>query len=84
MSYLIFKNPRIKYRKEDFGGLLKTDKGIFIIDKDVFEFLNSFSQEMEDNISNSEIINILLEVNGLIKIKQEDALCIIKNQKQKK
>jgi hypothetical protein len=79
---IIFKNPRIKYRKEDFGGILKTDKGIFMIDREVYDFLESFSQCYENELINKQIAKELLEINGLIKLNKEDALCIQKKQKK--
>jgi len=80
---IIFKNPRIKLRKEDFGGILKTDKGIFMIDNEVYNFLESFSQCQEDSLKDEVIANELLKINGLIKkINKENALCIQKRQKK--
>jgi len=76
MKQIIFKNPRIKARKEKFGGIIKTDKGIFIIEENAFKFLSSFYEKEERLIEEKEILKELLNINALIKINKEDAICI--------
>ncbi len=61
---------------------MKTDKGIFMIDREVYDFLESFSQCYENELINKQIAKELLEINGLIKLNKEDALCIQKKQKK--
>jgi hypothetical protein len=53
---IIFKNPRIKYRSEDFGGIVRTDKGLFILNKQTFDFLSNFDKERDiSSFSESEV-----------------------------
>jgi hypothetical protein len=80
MEYLIFKNPKIKYRKEAFGGLLRFDLNIFILNKREYNFLNKIKRYIRySNLSKPDmkIADKFLKNNIVLKLKLSKANKII-------
>lgn len=44
MEYVVFRNPRILYREEEYGGLISTPE-LFIITKEEYEFLKKLDEK---------------------------------------
>ena len=78
MDNMIFRNPRIKFRSEEFGGIVKTDKGLFLLNHEAYNLLKNANIERSESFY-EEIIHIvekLLSINAIIKISEEDVKCI--------
>ena len=44
MKNIIFKNKRVIYRKESFGGIAQYNSQLFILDKEQFAFIKKFKK----------------------------------------
>ena len=71
-NFVIFKNPYLRYRKEDFGGVLKLQLKTLIINKRQYEIINNIKKVLVYNsLSDADKLiaeklvneNILLKVN---------------------
>ncbi|MFH1607746.1 MAG: hypothetical protein ABIA78_01300 [archaeon] len=62
MRSIIFRNPRITYRKEDYGGLINLGLELYIIDEEGYNFLKKLDNIkfiLEENLNSKE--KIILE-----------------------
>lgn len=56
MEYVVFRNPRILYREEGYGGLISTPE-LFIITKEEYRFLKKLDKKkfiLEKNLTEKE------------------------------
>jgi len=84
-KHILFKHPDLKYRKEDFGGIVKTSEGLFLIDKEAYKILNKIDNkktylELSKDKESAKIVNELLRLRIILKIDIEKANKI-KNRK---
>jgi len=71
MDFVIFKNPNLRYRKEEFGGIAKLQFKTFIINKKQYDLINNLKKILVyGNLSDSDrkIVNKLIENNILLKV----------------
>ncbi len=72
-EYILFKHPDLKIRKEKFGGIIKTVRGLFLIDKKAYCLLKkidnkkTYSELTEENES-KKVIEDLLKLKIILKI----------------
>ena len=77
-DFILFKNPNMKYRKEKFGGIIKTENGLYIIDHktlDLLEIIDT-TKTYKDVINNKEsdkIIQKLIKLGAVLKISKKKA-----------
>jgi len=45
MEYVVFRNPKILYREEEYGGLISIGLELFIITKEEHEFLKKLDKK---------------------------------------
>lgn len=81
--YTLFRNPLVKHRSEEFGGIVKTKEGIYLLDEKAYNiFLNAKGEqsykEMAIDDDTKEILDKLINLSLLLKIKESDAKCIKK------
>jgi hypothetical protein len=77
-NFVIFKNPHLRYRKEDFGGIAKLQLRTLIINKKQYNFLEKIEKvlvyknltELEKQIADKLIENKLLLKVDLKKAKE--------------
>ncbi|MDK2908389.1 MAG: hypothetical protein PWQ87_847 [Candidatus Woesearchaeota archaeon] len=77
-EYVLFKHPELKIRRENFGGIIKTARGLFLIDKKVYLLLNSIDNkkrysELAKDKESKMIIDELLKLKVILKIKEKNA-----------
>ncbi len=77
-KYVLFKHPDLKIRKENFGGIIKTTRGLFLIDKETYNLLNKIDNkktysELTKNGRFRKIIDELLKLKIILKIESEKA-----------
>jgi|APSaa5957512622_1039677.scaffolds.fasta_scaffold85541_2 hypothetical protein len=70
-NFVIFKNPNLRYRKEDFGGIIKLKLKTLIINQKQYNFINGIKKiliynELTD--LDKKIANKLIENNILLKV----------------
>jgi len=84
MKVIVFPNPRMKLREEDFGGIAKTDKGIFLLDVSAYTMLRKTDVDHPERepINLDEVVRELLDIHALIQIKKEDAEWVRKKQQK--
>lgn len=78
VEYILFKHPGLKFRKEDFGGIIKTQEGLYILDKQAFKLLNKIDNEktyskLTKDKDSKEIIDELLEMRAVLRIAKNKA-----------
>jgi hypothetical protein len=78
MDFIIFKNKYIKYRKEDFGGLILVNNFLYILDKEEYDLINKinlarYMKESELNTNELRVIKRLLHNKILLRIDLEKA-----------
>ena len=81
MAFIIFKNPTIALREEEFGGLVKIGSEIFILNKKQYLFLKNFNKPCKEeklNNKDGKLTDILIKKGILLKIDKEKAYGIIK------
>ena len=77
-EYILFKHPDLKIRKEDFGGIIKTVEGLFLIDKKAYMMLNKIDNkktylELAKDNESKKIVDELLKLRIILKIEIEKA-----------
>ena len=83
MEYIIFKDPRLKYRKESFGGIAMLKFQTIILGKREFNFLEKFGKYKDYNLLNEtekKIADKFLNFGILIKIDKSKAEELIKSK----
>jgi len=83
-SYILFRNPKVKYRKEEYGGIVKTREGMFIIDKKTFKILETINgaktySEIAVDKETKKIVDDLLKLSIILPIKKK----VVEKIKQK-
>lgn len=76
MDYLLFKNPNLRYRREDFGGIAKLDSKTIILSKKQYLLIESIKKMRSYGSLNSvekNIVDKFLEENILLKIEMTRA-----------
>lgn len=78
-NFVIFKNPHLRYRKEDFGGIAKIVLKTFILNKSQYSLINKINKinkiivYNDLNETEKKIANILIEEGLLLKVDIERA-----------
>ena len=70
-DFVIFKNPYLRYRKEDFGGILKLKIKTLIVNKKQLNLIEKIKKVLVYSSLNDfdkKIVNKLLENNVLLKV----------------
>ena len=70
-NFVIFKNPNLRYRKEEFGGIVKLKLKTLIINKQQYNLIDRIKKvliyrDLED--VDKKIVNKLIENNILLKV----------------
>ena len=70
-NFVIFKNPNLRIRKEEFGGVVKLKLKTFIINKEQYNLINRIKkvlvyEDLEE--LDKLIVNKLIENNILLKV----------------
>ncbi len=70
-NFIIFKNPHLRIRKEEFGGVVKLKLKTFIINKKQYNLINRIKkvlvyEDLEE--LDKLIVNKLIENNILLKV----------------
>jgi hypothetical protein len=78
MDFIIFKNKYIKYRKEDFGGLVSVNNFLYLLDKTEYRLIKKIEQikyikESELDADELEIAKKLVHNKIFLKIDLEKA-----------
>jgi len=71
MNFVVFKNPYLRYRKEDFGGIVKLQLKTLIINKKQYNLINKIEKILVYNsLSNfdKKIADKLIENHILLKV----------------
>ena len=71
MNFVVFKNPYLRYRKEDFGGIVKLQLKTLIINKKQYNLINKIEKILVYNsLSNfdKKIVDKLIENHILLKV----------------
>jgi len=75
-NFVIFKNPYLRYRKEDFGGIVKLKLKTLIINKKQYNLIDKINKVLvygDLNDSDKKIVDKLIENNVLLKVNLERA-----------
>lgn len=77
----VFQHPHLKIRKEKFGGVVRSDKGIFLVGHEELSLLKGVpnflsKQAMEERIT-PELLEKFLENGIMLEIDQESANIIL-------
>jgi hypothetical protein len=75
-NFVIFKSPHLRYREEEFGGIVKLKLKTFIINKKQYELINRIKKVLVyENLEELDklIVNKLIENNILLKVDIERA-----------
>ena len=70
-NFVIFKNPHLRYRKEEFGGVVKLKLKTLIINKQQYKLIEKIKKVLvyEDlDEMGRKIVNKLIENNILLKV----------------
>tara|TARA_Y100000310_G_C20610734_1_gene777849 strand:+ start:1149 stop:1415 length:267 start_codon:yes stop_codon:yes gene_type:complete len=70
-NFVIFKNPHLRYRKENFGGIVKLKLKTLIINKRQYELIKKIKKVLVYNKLNNldkKITDKLIENNILLKV----------------
>lgn len=87
-NFVLFKHPKVRVRKENFGGIAKTEDGLYILNKKAYKLFESIKNnptysDLTKNKESKEIIDELLERRIILKIDKKKANEIIKESKTK-
>ncbi|HJX50924.1 MAG TPA: hypothetical protein VJ438_05685 [Candidatus Nanoarchaeia archaeon] len=88
-EFILFKHPDLKFRKENFGGIVKTNGGLYIIDKRAFNIIHKINNkktysELTVDEQSKNIINELIRIGVILKINKKRADQIKKEINHKK
>jgi hypothetical protein len=70
-DFVVFKNPHLRYRKEEFGGIVKFQLKTLIINRNQYDLINRIEKALiYSSLSNSDkkIVDKLIENNILLKV----------------
>jgi len=86
MESLIFKNKQVKYRKEDFGGLVLIDNLLYILSEDEYNLISKIDKKRyakESSLSKKELgtLKKLSHNQILLKIDSKKAEQILKTKR---
>lgn len=72
-TQILFPHPDIMKRKENFGGVVQTTKGVIVLNEEQYNLLINFSEQevLEEEIS--EDLAFLLSINAICKIDKKTA-----------
>lgn len=75
MQAIVFPNPRMKLREEQFGAIVKTDKGIFLLDRKAYSVLRGADVDRPEGnpLTVDGAVRELLDIHALVQIDKEDA-----------
>ncbi|MBS3108811.1 hypothetical protein J4409_02970 [Candidatus Woesearchaeota archaeon] len=85
MEYIIFRNPKIIFRKEKFGGILRLDSSLLVIGKKEYDILNKQNKYSKYSLFNKKDIKIVdkfLKYNIFLKIEKTRAEELIQTTKK--
>jgi len=78
----IFRHPNLRMRKEKFGGLVQSEKGLFLLGSTEFNTLSSFrgykTRREAEKILGVKLLKKSLDLGLFLKIERELADSIIK------
>jgi hypothetical protein len=75
-NFVIFKSPYLRYRKEDFGGVVKLNSKTFIVNRKQYILIDNMDKVLVYNSLNDEekqIVDALVNENILLKTDIERA-----------
>lgn len=70
-DFVIFKNPHLRYRKEEFGGIAKLQLKTMLINKSQYKLINNLKKVLvysELNYKEKKLVDKLIENNLLLKV----------------
>ena len=70
-NFVIFKNPHLRYRIEEFGGVVKLKMKTLIINRRQYQFINKIKKVLiydDLNTSDKQIADGLMKNDILIKV----------------
>jgi len=70
-GFVVFKNPHLRYRKEEFGGIAKLQVNTLILNKKQYELINNLKKiSVYSSFSDydKKIVDKLIENNILLKV----------------
>ena len=70
-DFVVFKNPHLRYRKEEFGGIAKLQVNTLILNKKQYELINNLKKiSVYSSFSDydKKIVDKLIENNILLKV----------------
>lgn len=76
MEYIIFRNPRVLYREESFGGIVKSNYQLLILGRkefDIFKKLERYIDYSSLNKKEKVIADKFLELKIFLKINKSKA-----------
>lgn len=76
-DFVIFKNPHLRYRKEEFGGIAKLQLKTMLINKNQYKLINSIKKLLvysELNLVERKLVDKLIENNLLLKVDLKRAI----------
>ncbi|MBU4308830.1 MAG: hypothetical protein KJ566_03485 [Nanoarchaeota archaeon] len=76
MEYVVFRNPRMLYREEEYGGLISIGSNLFIIKKEEHKFLKKLDEKkfiLEKDLTEKEkkMIKKFTEKNIIIRVEYD-------------
>ena len=75
-NFIIFKNPTLRYRSEEFGGIAKLKLKTFIINKKQYDLIDKIGKLLvygELGKTDKKIVDKLIENNLLLKVDMKRA-----------
>lgn len=80
----VFRHPRLKMRKEAFGGIVRSESGFFLVGQKEFDFLQKFKkyQTKKQVISSisADSLKLLLHAGILLEIDEKIAKNILQEK----
>ncbi len=76
MDFVIFKNPHLRYRKEDFGGVAKLQLKTFILNKNQYKLISTLNQFLVyRSLENKDklLVDKLIKDNLLVRLAMKEA-----------
>lgn len=76
MDFIIFKNPNLRYRSEEFGGVAKILLKLFMLSKEQYKFIETLKSTRvysDLNAIEQKIADSLIEQGLLMKVDLEKA-----------
>jgi hypothetical protein len=70
-DFVIFKNPHLRYRKEEFGGIAKLQLKTMLINKSQYKLINNIKKLLvysKLNPVERKLVDKLIENNLLLKV----------------